>query len=72
MDKKEFYTLYRKYRTDNEIYHDMMQFRVKEILLVASFYDAFILEKEGELSEQIFAEYYDLNLSTAPRIKSIK
>jgi CheY-like chemotaxis protein len=48
-----------------------MEFRVREILLVATLYDAFILEQEDKLTEKIFGEYYQLNLSTAPRITSV-
>jgi CheY-like chemotaxis protein len=48
-----------------------MQFRIREILLVATIYDAFILEQEGKLTELIFGEYYQLNLSTAPRVTSV-
>jgi CheY-like chemotaxis protein len=33
--------LVKQYKTDNDIYHDLMQFRVREILLVATIYDAF-------------------------------
>ena len=60
-----------KYKSDYEIQHDLMPFRVREILLVATVYDAYILEQEGQLSEQIFGEYFKLNLSTAPRITSV-
>ncbi|MGH2575370.1 MAG: PEP/pyruvate-binding domain-containing protein, partial [Ignavibacteria bacterium] len=70
MYKKDLAELFKKYKSDNEIYHDLMQFRVREILLVTTIYDAFILEQEDRLSEQIFGEYYRLNLSTAPRITS--
>ncbi|UCF96388.1 MAG: phosphoenolpyruvate synthase [Spirochaetaceae bacterium] len=63
--------LVRRYKTDNDIYHDLMQFRVREILLVATIYDAFILEEEDKLTEKIFGEYHQLNLSTAPRITSV-
>jgi len=63
--------LVKKYKTDNDIYHDLMQFRVREILLVATIYDAFILEEEDKLTEKIFGEYHQLNLSTAPRITSV-
>jgi CheY-like chemotaxis protein len=63
--------LIRQYKTDNDIYHDLMQFRVREILLVATIYDAFILEEEDKLTEKIFGEYHQLNLSTAPRITSV-
>jgi DNA-binding NarL/FixJ family response regulator len=45
--------------------------RVRDILLVSSPYDAFILEEDGRLSEQIFTEYSELNLSTAPRISQV-
>ncbi|HRX77270.1 MAG TPA: response regulator, partial [Candidatus Cloacimonadota bacterium] len=48
-----------------------MQRRVRDILLVSTFYDAFIFEQDGRLSEQIFGEYRQLNLSTAPRITSV-
>lgn len=45
-----------------------MRFRVREVLLVSSPYDAFTLEEDGQLSEQLFLEYSELNLSSAPRI----
>jgi CheY-like chemotaxis protein len=61
----------RKQKSDSEIYHDLMQFRVREILLVTTAYDAFILEQEDQLTEKIFGEYYKLNLLTAPRITSV-
>ncbi len=50
------------------IFHDLIKFRVREILLVSSFYDAFVLEEDGRLSERIFSEYVDLNLRFIPRI----
>lgn len=49
-------------------YHDLMLHRVHEILLVASPYDAFILEEDGRLTEQILTEYIGMNLSYAPRV----
>lgn len=48
-----------------------MQNRVRDILLVSTFYDAFIFEQEGQLSDLIFGEYKQLNLTTAPRINSV-
>ena len=60
-----------RYKSDNEIYHDLMQFKVGEILLVATMYDAFILEQEGKLTELIFGEYLQLNLSQPPRVTSV-
>ncbi|MBI4953379.1 MAG: hypothetical protein HY908_15220 [Myxococcales bacterium] len=52
----------------DQSFHDLMPNRVREVLLVSSGYDAFILEEDGRLSERIFTEYSELNLSNAPRI----
>lgn len=49
-------------------FHDLMPNRVREILLVSSPYDAFALEEDGHLTEQIFTEYKALSLSTSPRL----
>ncbi len=68
MQSRELTKLFRKYKSDNEIFHDLIQFRVREILIVTTIYDAFILEQEDRLTEQIFGEYYSLSLSTAPRV----
>ncbi len=58
-----------RYGTRTEEFSALMQHRVREILLVASLYDAFVLEEDGQLSELISKEYYhlDLNLRYAPR-----
>ncbi len=52
-----------------EEFSSLMSYRVREILLVASPYDAFVLEEDGQLTELIFQEYrnLDLNLRYAPR-----
>ena len=71
ISQKQLEDVISKYKSDHEILHDLMPFRVREILVVATIYDAFILEQEGQLSEQIFGEYFKLNLSTAPRITSV-
>ena len=49
-------------------FQDLMLHRVHEILLVASPYDAFILEEDGRLTAQILHEYLGMNLSYAPRV----
>ncbi len=53
------------------IFHDLMRFRVREILLVSSFYDAFVIEEDGGLSERIFNEYSDFNLWFIPKITRV-
>ena len=45
----------------------LMTQRIFNILLVASKYDAFSLEEDGRIDEQIFNEYTALNLRNAPR-----
>ncbi len=52
-------------------YHDLMRFRVREILLVSTPYDSFVLEEDGHLSDKIFGEYLDLNLQFVPRIAHV-
>ena len=49
-------------------FQDLMLHRIHDILLVASPYDAFILEEDGRLTEQILHEYLGMNLSYAPRV----
>ncbi len=45
----------------------LMRKRIYNILLVSSVYDAFILEEDGRIEEQIFNEYMSLNLRYPPR-----
>ncbi len=48
-----------------------MPIRVREVLLVSSLYDAFVLQEDGHLTEQIFLEYKELSLSSAPRFTHV-
>ncbi len=52
-------------------FHDLMPFRVREVLLVSSPFDAFILEEDGQLTEQVFFEYRDVSLSGPPRVTHV-
>ena len=54
-----------------DIYHDMMPFKVKEILLVSHLYDAYLIEGEGKFSENILSDYANLNLTSLPRITGV-
>jgi len=51
-----------------KIFHELMPFKVLEILLVSSPYDAFIMEEDGSLATRLINEYQGLNLSGPPRI----
>ncbi len=48
-------------------FHDLTWHRISEVLLVSSPYDAFILQQDGQLTEQMFDEYSDLSLPAPPR-----
>ena len=60
--------VYNKERRERDMFHDLMLYRVREILLVASLYDSFVLEQDGALSEQIYGEFFNLSLTTLPRV----
>ncbi len=46
----------------------LMQKRIYHVLLICSTYDAFMLEEDGRIDEQIFNEYVSLNLRYPPRL----
>lgn len=46
---------------------NLMRHRIYNVLLYASKYDAFILEEDGRIDEQLFNEYTALNLRYPPR-----
>ena len=58
-----------RYGMRTEQFSALMKHRVLEILLVASHYDSFVLEEDGQLAEAVIEEYrnLDLNLRYAPR-----
>ncbi|MFH0896395.1 MAG: PEP/pyruvate-binding domain-containing protein [Bacteroidota bacterium] len=60
-----------KNNSDRDIYHDLMPFKVGEILLVATLYDAYIIEKEGRFTEHVLGEYHQLNLTSMPRVTGV-
>lgn len=49
-------------------FYYLMKWKVTKILLVSSLYDAFTLEEEGLLTEQISGEYQELALSSPPQV----
>ncbi len=57
--------------THFKVFHELMSNKVSEILLVASPYDAYILEEDGSLASKIINEYRGLNLSRPPRLTRV-
>ena len=54
-----------------DTFRSLMASRVREILLVSSVYDAYIIEEDGTLEERIWQQYADRGLSTVPRIRKV-
>ena len=54
-----------------DTFRSLMTSRVREILLVSSVYDAYIIEEDGTLEERIWQQYADRGLSTVPRIRKV-
>ena len=54
-----------------KIFHELMAFKVLNILLVSSPYDAFIMEEDGSIATQVIKEYQGLSLSGAPRVTRV-
>ena len=47
---------------------DLFKFRVTEIMLISTEYDAYVLEEDGQLAEKIYHQFSDLSLPYIPRI----
>jgi len=59
---------YNRFRAREDASYDLFRHRINEILLVSSFYDAFVFEQDGVLSEMLIGHYGELNLSSPPRV----
>lgn len=64
-------SIYKRRKTDRDIFQELMPNKVKEVLLFATLYDAYAIEREGQFSDKIFGEYLQLNLYAAPRFTSV-
>lgn len=51
-----------------KIFHELMGRKIRDVLLLSSPYDAWIMEEDCRLSERIIHEYRGLNLSNPPRL----
>ena len=52
-------------------YHILMPFKVREILIVSSLYDAFVIEEEGLISELVIGQYHHHLLSSPPKVTRV-
>lgn len=60
-----------RHNAERDVFHDLQPFKVKEILLVANLYDAYSIEGEGRFSDHILGEYYQLSLTSIPRVTGV-
>ncbi len=63
--------IYKRKKTDRDIFQELMPTKVKEVLLIATLYDSYSIVREGQFSDKIFGEYLQLNLYAAPRFTSV-
>ncbi len=61
----------RGYGTHAHGFQRLMQFRIRDILLVSSLYDLYLFEEDGRLYELLREEYQGLNLSHAPELTRV-
>lgn len=56
-----------KYYFSDTSFNKLMRRRIYHVLLISSAYDAFVLEDDGRIDEQIFIEYVSLSLRYPPQ-----
>lgn len=54
-----------------DTFRSLMPYRIREILLVSSVYDAYVLEEDGSLEERIWEQYMERGLSSFPLIRKV-
>ncbi|MBN1158380.1 MAG: hypothetical protein JXA61_03280, partial [Bacteroidales bacterium] len=70
-NKRPLQLFFNQQTIEKYIYLDMMKFKVKEILFVATLYDAFTLENESSFFEQFMGIIYQYSLFSLPRITGV-
>ncbi len=60
-----------RHNAERDVFHDLQPFKVKEILLVANLYDAYSIEGEGRFADHMLGEYYQLSLTSLPRVTGV-
>jgi len=57
----------KKFYFNDTSFSNLMMKRIYHVLLISSAYDAFFMEEDGRIDEQIFNEYVSLNLRYPPQ-----
>ncbi len=66
-ENKKFSINAKKFYFSDTSFNILMKKRIYHVLLISSAYDAFALEDDGRIDEQIFNEYVSLNLRYPPQ-----
>ena len=70
LDSITLSSVYKLKKTDRDIFQELMPYKVKEVLLMATLYDSYSIVREGQFIDKIFGEFLQLNLYTYPRFTS--
>lgn len=70
-NKRPLQLFFNRQTIDKYIYLDMMKFKVKEVLFVATLYDTFTIENESSFFEQFMGIIYQYSLFSLPRITGV-
>ncbi len=71
LDSISLSSIYKRTKSDRDIFQELMPTKVKEVLLVATLYDSYSIVREGQFTDKIFGEYLQLNLYAYPRFTSV-
>ncbi|MDX9881910.1 MAG: PEP/pyruvate-binding domain-containing protein [Prolixibacteraceae bacterium] len=71
LDSINLSSIYKRSKSDRDIFQELMPTKVKEVLLVATLYDSYSIVREGQFTDKIFGEYLQLNLYAYPRFTSV-
>lgn len=67
-NKKPLQLYFNQQSIDKYVYLDMMKYKIRHILFVATLYDAFTLENEDSFFERFMGSIYQYSLFSVPRI----
>lgn len=71
LDDISLSSIYKRQKSDRDIFEELMPTKIKEVLLVATLYDSYSIVREGQFTDKIFGEFLQLNLYTYPRFTSV-
>ncbi|VDB00021.1 Phosphoenolpyruvate synthase / Pyruvate phosphate dikinase [Olavius algarvensis spirochete endosymbiont] len=71
MEKDKLNAVFDGLKHGESAFHELMMWRIRRVMLILPHYDAWILEHDAKLSDQIVGEYHQLNLTTVPRLVTV-